>query len=131
MEKYRFEREFEIKASPRMLYPYLLNPDGLSRWFADQVRLLPDGNYLFEWDNEQHVARLVSRRLNKHVKFVFIDQAADSDSKANYIEFSLAYNEITSSTFLTVVDYSEVTDEEELNNLWEGLVQNLKETVGG
>lgn len=130
MEKYKFEKEFEIKASPRMLYPYLLNPDGLSQWFAEDVKVLPGGDYLFEWEGEQHPARLVSRRLNKHVKFVFTD-SGDDEIKANFVEFFLAYNDITESTFLKIIDYSEMDDEEELNELWDGLVQSLKEIVGG
>jgi len=130
MEKYRFEKEFEIKASPRMLYPYLLNPEGLSQWFADDVKVLPDGNYLFEWEGERHSARVVSRRLNKHVKFVFTD-SGDDEIKANFVEFFLDYNDIIGSTFLKVVDFSEMDDEEELHELWDGLVQSLKEIVGG
>ncbi|NIK73767.1 uncharacterized protein YndB with AHSA1/START domain [Thermonema lapsum] len=130
MEKYRFEKEFEIKASPRMLYPYLLNPEGLSQWFADDVKVLPDGNYLFEWEGERHSARVVSRRLNKHVKFVFTD-SGDDEIKANFVEFFLDYNDIIGSTFLKVVDFSEMDDEEELHKLWDGLVQSLKEIVGG
>ena len=34
-EAYQFE--FEIKASPKVLYPYLSTASGLQQWFADKV----------------------------------------------------------------------------------------------
>jgi hypothetical protein len=40
-------------------------------------------------------------------------------------------NELTQTVFLKVLDYSDVADNDELYDLWEGLVENLKETVGG
>ena len=37
MSKIKFELEFPIHASPKMLYQYFATPSGLSEWFADNV----------------------------------------------------------------------------------------------
>ena len=46
-------------------------------------------------------------------------------------ELSLEVNELTQMTFLKVYDYSDFSDMEELQDLWLGLVENLKKVVGG
>jgi hypothetical protein len=40
-------------------------------------------------------------------------------------------SDMTQSVFVTVTDYSEMEDEEELGELWENLMHKLKEIVGG
>ena len=40
-------------------------------------------------------------------------------------------DELTQTTFLKVTDYSDFDDLEELKDLWDGLVEKLKEVVGG
>ena len=40
-------------------------------------------------------------------------------------------NELTQSVYIRVTDYTDFDDNEELNDLWEGLVDTLKEVVGG
>ena len=37
MEKEKFELEFPLRASPKMLFPFLSTPSGLSEWFCDDV----------------------------------------------------------------------------------------------
>ncbi|MGB0194868.1 MAG: START-like domain-containing protein, partial [Schleiferiaceae bacterium] len=37
MEKVKFELEFPLRASPKMLFPFLSSPSGLSEWFCDDV----------------------------------------------------------------------------------------------
>lgn len=128
MGKHKFAAEFEIRASPKMLFPYLNSATGLGEWFADQVRIDDYKVFHFVWDGGQHAARLTSQRTNRYVKFDFI--SADDEDNA-YIEFKLDQNELTQSTFLRVADYSEMADEEDLKELWENLVEKLREIVGG
>jgi hypothetical protein len=40
-------------------------------------------------------------------------------------------NELTQTTFIPVLDYSNFDDLDELQDLWEGLVGNLRKVVGG
>ena len=48
----------------------------------------------------------------------------------NYIEFKIDVSDLTGSTYLRVTDYSTNTDSDELTDLWDGLIDSLKEIVG-
>ncbi|EAY27794.1 START-like domain-containing protein [Microscilla marina] len=129
MTKYKFSSEYEIHASPKRIYSYVHTANGLEQWFATKVEVKgKEKVFNFVWDNEDHFARIVAHRTNKLVKFEFI---SDEEGKSNYIEFRLEHNEMTDSTFLKVTDYSEMEDEDDLNGLWDGLVADLREVVGG
>jgi hypothetical protein len=129
MTKYRYSAEFEMRASPKMLFPYLNSPGGLSEWFADDVNIDDRKNFHFIWDGVHHTARLSAQRTNKYVKFDFLSDNGDDDTP--YIEFKVDQNEMTQSTFLKVVDYSDMNDAQDLEELWENLVVKLREIVGG
>ena len=130
MSKFKFNIEFEINASKKMLFPYLNTASGLAQWFADDVNVNEDKVYNFIWDGEDHKAKLVAHRSNSYVKFEFISKDGDENDRA-FFEFKLDQNELTQSVFLRITDYSENDDAEELEDMWENLVIALKETVGG
>ena len=129
MEKYKFIAEYELRASPKVLFPYISTASGLSQWFAHKVNVRPDQQYDFFWDNESHLARQVSIRQNKSVRFEFLNGNGTSDEH-NYIDFRVDVSELTQSTFLRVIDYSSNTDADELKSLWNSLIEKLKEIVG-
>ena len=131
MEKHLFTTEFEIRSSPKVLYPYISTAAGLEQWFAERVTILPDNRFDFQWDGESHPAHRTSHRLNRSVRFEFSDNGEDSGSdESNYVEMKLEVSELTQSTYLRVVDYSQNMDEGELSALWGGLMDSLKEIVG-
>ena len=129
MEKFKFIAEYELRASPKMLFPYISTASGLSQWFASKVNTMPEQRFDFQWDNESHIARQVSMRQNKGVRFEFLE-TADNGSDNNYVDFRVDQSELTQSTFLRITDYSSTADEEELQDLWDGLMDKLKEIVG-
>jgi uncharacterized protein YndB with AHSA1/START domain len=129
MEKVKFVAEYELRASPKMLFPYISTASGLSQWFASKVNTMPDQRFDFQWDNESHIARQVSMRQNKGVRFEFLDTAENGHDN-NYVEFRVDQSELTQSTYLRVTDYSTTSDKEELKDLWDGLMDKLKEIVG-
>ncbi len=129
MGKTLYTGDFEINASTRMLYPYIYTASGLAQWFADDVNLDGDGNYIFEWEGDKHKAKLVAHRTNHYSKFEFYPAEGDDDPA--YFELRLEMNELTQSVFIKVTDYSEIDDLEELHDLWTSLVESLKEIVGG
>ncbi|PRY47277.1 uncharacterized protein YndB with AHSA1/START domain [Spirosoma oryzae] len=130
MEKHKFVTEYELRASPKMLFPYISTASGLSQWFATKVNTMPEQRFDFQWDNESHIARQVSMRQNKGVRFEFLDTAADESEDNNYIDFRVDQSELTQSTYLRITDYSGTNDDEELVDLWDGLIDKLKEIVG-
>jgi hypothetical protein len=130
MAKNKFQTEFEINASKKMLYPYIYSASGLSQWLADDVNINEDKIYNFIWEEEDHKYRMAAHRTNSFVKFESIDNQEEEEDP-NYFELRLEMNELTQSVFLRVVDYSDNDDDEELQDLWESMVFNLKEIVGG
>jgi hypothetical protein len=72
-----------------------------------------------------------SHRTNRSVRFVFLDKNHRHTPDANYLDFTIDSSELTQEVFLRVVDYSEETDEIELQEMWDSLIQNLREQVGG
>jgi hypothetical protein len=93
--------------------------------------------YVFNFDGEDHFAKLVSLRLNSHVKFEFFnpkiaEPAYSSESaETSFIEFKLEENELTKSLYLKVIDFSNEYKEDELSAIWESMISKLKEIIGG
>lgn len=127
-----FTADYEVHASIKMLYPYIQTASGLAEWFADDVKINNiDKTFTFCWDNEQHKARQVAHRTNHFAKFEFLPEDSEDANDPSYFELRLEVNEMTQSVFLKVSDYSDIEDHHEIQSLWDGLVENLKKTVGG
>ncbi|MEM1136975.1 MAG: START-like domain-containing protein [Bacteroidota bacterium] len=135
MGKFKYVAEYEIKAAVKMLYPYISTASGLQEWFADEVNIAGDKLLNFIWDGESHVTKIVSRRTNSAIKFLFLPENGskpdhEDDNDLHYLEFKIDFNEMTQTSFLRVTDYSEMDDLEELHELWDQLINNLKEILG-
>ncbi len=47
MDQPHFEFEYEVKASPKVLYPYISTASGLQQWFAEKVTIKNGDNFNF------------------------------------------------------------------------------------
>jgi uncharacterized protein YndB with AHSA1/START domain len=128
MAKELFVGEYPINASKKMLYPYISTASGLAQWFADDVNINEDKEYTFLWDGDENKAKLVVNRPNSLVRFEFED--ADVPNDPGYVEFFLDMNELTQEVFIRISDYSEI-EADECESLYQGLIHDLKEIVGG
>ena len=126
-----YTADFEIHASIKMLYPYIQTASGLSEWFADNVKISPEKVFTFVWDSEEHKAIMTAHRTNHFAKFEYLPETKEDEKDPSYFELRLEINELTQTTFLKVLDYSDFEDLDELQDLWEGLIENLKKVVGG
>ncbi|GAB3813601.1 START-like domain-containing protein [Pontibacter rugosus] len=129
--KTKFVREYSINASAKLLYPYLSTPSGLAEWFCDEATVNSEKQYKFVWDGKDHYAELTSQRVNRSARFLFLNEKREHMPDAPYIDFTIEASELTQEQFLKVVDYSDEEDEEEMEELWDNLMQNLRELVGG
>jgi hypothetical protein len=131
-KKKLFTGDYEVHASIKMLYPYIQTASGLAEWFADDVSINnSDKTFTFYWDHEEHKARQVAHRTNHFARFEFLPESPEDEKDPAYFELRLEFNELTQSVFLKVFDYSDFDDLKELHDLWHGLVENLRKTVGG
>jgi uncharacterized protein YndB with AHSA1/START domain len=129
--KHRFEREYSINASPRILFPYIASASGLAQWFCDDVRRESDQHLTMVWDKQTHYAAIIAERPGRSIRYAFLDERRQPQPDADYLDFSLESSRITHEVFLRVTDYSDQMSELEQLELWEGLVERLRQRVSG
>ncbi|TWR26524.1 hypothetical protein FPZ43_15335 [Mucilaginibacter pallidiroseus] len=122
-EKKKFNLEYEIKSSPRILYTFLVEANGLSQWFADNVNYR-DQIYTFEWDGELFKARLVNAKENKLVRFKWIDD------EPYYFELEILQDELTNDVALSVTDFATEDNIDERKLIWDNQIDYLISTLG-
>ncbi|RZA03947.1 MAG: hypothetical protein EOP47_00835 [Sphingobacteriaceae bacterium] len=123
-EKKKFNLEYEIKSSPRILYTFLNEPNGLTQWFADDVSIR-DSIYTFTWDDEQQTAKLIAIKENKLVRFRWID-----DDPQYFFEMEIVQDELTNDVALSITDFA--TDETlaERKSIWDNQIKYLVSVLG-
>ena len=101
MPKIKYEQEYAMNASAKLLYSRLSTPSGLAEWFADDVHL-KGKNYSFIWDGSEQEAKILLKKVNEFIRFQWIDDEEDT-----YFEFKITKEELTSSVSLLITDFSE------------------------
>ena len=130
MSKIKFVAEFEINASPKMIYPFLSTAVGLKEWFAEDVNMNEDRSFGFMWDGVQNKAMKTAQKTNQMIKFEFVSSGKEDKKDVSYLDLKLEENELTQTSFLKVTDYSEAQDTKELQELWDNLIDNLRGALG-
>jgi uncharacterized protein YndB with AHSA1/START domain len=123
-KKQKFQLEFEMKSSPKILFNYISTASGLAEWFADDVRV-KDNIYSFIWEGTETKAKLTHKRENQMARFNWID-----DSDKSFFEIEIITDDITGDIGLLVTDFSEPDDVDEMKRLWESQVHNLRMIIG-
>ena len=67
-DKVKYELEYLLRTSPKVLESMLCTPSGLSEWFADDVNI-KDDIFTFIWDGREEKARLLSKKSGTKAKF--------------------------------------------------------------
>jgi uncharacterized protein YndB with AHSA1/START domain len=123
--KHKFELEYVINASPKVLYTRLSNPGGLSEWFADDVNI--EGSILtFIWDKSSQKAELLCQKENRLVRYRWLD---DTDPKA-FFEFKISQDPLTNEVALTITDFAEENEIEDSKGLWDKQISQLFSQLG-
>ena len=123
-EKKKISIEYEIKSSPRILYGFLSEPNGLTQWFADDVSVR-DQVYTFTWNGEEQKAKLLIAKENKLVRFRWID-----DEPEFFFEMEIIQDELTNDVALSITDFvsEELVGERKL--IWNNQVDYLISVLG-
>ena len=124
--KIKFEIEFPIHASPKMLYQYFGTPSGLSEWFADNVNSRGE-IFTFIWDGSEEKAKVLQERPQEKIKFKWME---DESNDKSYFEFRIEVDEITKDVSLIVTDFAEEDEVDESKMFWENQIEELKHTIG-
>ena len=102
-------------------------PSGLSEWFADDVNI-KDDIYSFFWDGSEEEARLLSRKNGARAKWKWLEDEEDGNDV--YFEMRYEVDPMTKAVILTVTDFAEPDESEEVQRLWNSQIADLKRTLG-
>jgi uncharacterized protein YndB with AHSA1/START domain len=122
----KFELEYNLNCSPKVLFSRLSTPEGLGEWFADQVNV--DGDiFIFYWNSSESEARLSALKENKMVRFEWIGM---ENEESNYFEFRINLEELTNELALIITDFAEAEEKEDAIYLWDSQINDLKRALG-
>ena len=121
----KFELEYNLNCSPKVLFSRLSTPEGLGEWFADQVNV--DGDlFTFFWNSSESKARLSAIKENKMVRFEWLGM----DNDSNFFEFRINMEELTNELALIITDFAESEEKEDSIYLWDSQINDLKRALG-
>jgi uncharacterized protein YndB with AHSA1/START domain len=122
----KFELEYTLNCSPKVLFSRLCTPEGLGEWFADNVNV--DGDiFTFYWDSSASEARLSALKENKLVRFEWLNLENEDE---NYFEFCLNIDELTGDLALIISDFADPDEKKDSISLWNSQVADLKRLLG-
>ncbi|MCR9173261.1 MAG: START-like domain-containing protein [bacterium] len=127
MEKEKYELEYLLKTSIKVLDNMVATPSGLSEWFADDVNI-KDDVYTFFWDGSEEEARRLSRKNGAKIRWQWLED--EEDGEDTYFELFYEVDPMTKSVILTVTDFAEPDEMEEAKRLWEQQINNLRGVIG-
>jgi uncharacterized protein YndB with AHSA1/START domain len=129
MDFKKYQLEFIINTSPKILYNFLVTPSGLSEWFSDDVNIRND-IYTFFWDGEETKAKLITKRKEEYVKFQWVDEDNNAENDDVFFEFKIEVDSLTNETALLVTDFAEEDELDSAEKLWESQIAELKHILG-
>lgn len=122
----KFELEYNLNCSPKVLFSRLSTPEGLGEWFADQVNV--DGDlFTFFWNNSESKAKLSALKENKMVRFEWMGM---ENEESNFFEFRINMEELTNELALIITDFAEAEEKEDSIYLWDSQINDLKRALG-
>ena len=124
----KYELEYTLNCSPKVLFTRLSTPDGLCEWFAEDVTVEGD-IFTFLWNGSEMKARLAAIKENKFVRFEWIGDD-EEDEESNYFEFRINIEELSGSLALLITDFAEPEEKEDAVALWGTQITDLKRLLG-
>ncbi|MZP57112.1 MAG: SRPBCC domain-containing protein [Bacteroidales bacterium] len=122
----KYELEYTLNCSPKVLFARLSTPEGLSEWFADNVHV--DGDiFTFLWGKSESKARLAALKENKFVRFEWLDIGTE---ESNFFEFRINVTELSGSVALIITDFADEEEKDDAIYLWDTQISDLKRALG-
>lgn len=122
-KKIEIHLEYIINSSPRILFPFIHEPNALSQWFADDVNY-KDGIYEFIWDDEVNRAKLTSVKENRSARFKWLED------EPYYFEIEIIQDELTNDVALSITDFVKPDNLEDRTQIWNNSVGYLQSVIG-
>lgn len=126
-EKIKFEQEYLLKTSPKVLNSMLMTPSGLSEWFADDV-IIKEDIYTFYWDGSEEQARLLGKKSNEFIKLRWLED--EEDGHDTFLEMRFKVDPMTKAVVLNLTSFSDDDELEETQLYWESTINELRRVIG-
>ncbi|MGM9705569.1 MAG: START-like domain-containing protein [Prevotella sp.] len=128
-QKIEIERVLRSK-SPQIIWGLICSPEGLSKWFADDIQCEND-RYTFVWGNawghqEIKHARMIVKEKCARVRFVWEDE----EHRDAYLELSMEKNTMTDDYTLHITDFAIKEDIQDLYDIWDENLEKLHRKSG-
>lgn len=122
----KFELEYPVKSSVKVLYDSLVDSSKLTEWFCDDIAIHENGKKLeFFWEGSGQIAEIIGKKENQFIKFQWEDEEDDT-----YFELRIQIDEITNDVALMVTDFAEEDELEEAKMLWDNQIRDLFISLG-
>ena len=125
--KVKLQLEYAINCSPKVLFNRLSTASGLTEWFADDVNI-KGKLFTFVWEGDNMVAEKIIQKENRLVRYEWIGEELDKDKA--YFEFLINQDDLTNDVSLSIVDFAEEDEVEEITDLWNSQISKLKHQLG-
>lgn len=127
MTKEKFELEYIINASNKIIYSKISTPSGLAEWFSDDVHIRGD-IFTFFWEGSEEKARLVSTRRDEFTKFRWMELEEEGDK--SFFEMRIKIDALTKELAIIVTDFAEEDELDDAKLLWDSQIDKLKHLLG-
>jgi uncharacterized protein YndB with AHSA1/START domain len=127
MSKEKFELEFLVNASAKIIYQCLSTPSGLSEWFADDVNIRDDV-FTFIWEGTEESAKILTRKKDEFVKYQWMEDFEAGEKV--FFEIRIHIDAMTKELALIVTDFAEPDDIEDAKLLWVSQIDALRHILG-
>ena len=125
MNKEKIRIEYPLKGSANMIWRTIGTPQGLSLWFADRVEVTGK-SFDFYWGKTEHRrANLIAQRNGVYVRFRWEDEEQQC-----FFEMRITYNELVMQHMLEVTDFAEKDEIDDVKNLWDSQIEQLRRHTG-
>jgi uncharacterized protein YndB with AHSA1/START domain len=121
----KYELEYPVKSSPRILFNAISSQTGLADWFADKIDVRND-IFTFSWNGSEEKAKLIAIKENESVRFQWLSK---EDPEA-FFEFKIRIDELTGDVALLVTDFCEDDELDEAKRLWDHQIHDLFHAIG-
>jgi len=126
-DKIKFEQEYILKTSPKVLTNLLMTPSGLSEWFADDVNVKED-IFTFYWNGSEESARLLGKKRNEFIKFRWLED--EEEGIDSYVEMRYAIDPMTKEVLFNLTSFASEDEMEEVQLYWESAIADLRRMIG-
>lgn len=121
----KFELEYLVRTSVKVLYPRLSTPAGLSDWFADNVDMKGD-IYTFFWEGSEQSAKVLFKRRDKAIRFRWLED----EGEEVYFEFKIRVDELTNEVALIITDFADDDEIDDATDLWDKQIDRFRKNLG-